>query len=298
MTRLAVLACEDNLSFMARQTAGSFDLIYLDPPFFTGRTQKLPPRALTAAFDGWDDRWLGGLAEYLAWLEPRLDAAHRLLSLRGNLVVHLDWHAVHYAKVMLDRIFGMERFVNEIVWCYSIGARSQRHFGRKHDTLLWYGKSDDYYFDAAAVAIPRKDGSHMRVVRDDAGRVWQEKTDRRTGKLYRYEVSAGKLPEDYWTDIETLNREDRQRTGYPTQKPEALLARIVLALSPPGGLVGDFVCGSGTTLVAAARHDRSFVGCDVLPAAVAVARARLEAIGAAPEIDPLEDCRPPHAALG
>jgi DNA modification methylase len=213
-----------------------------------------------------------------------LQQAHRLLAPHGNLVVHLDWHAVHYVKVQLDHIFGMAQFVNEIVWCYSIGARSTRHFGRKHDTLLWYGRTEHYYFDPTAVSIPRKPGSHMRVQRDAQGKVFQEKTDRRTGKVYRYDLEAGKLPEDYWTDIETINREDRQRTGYPTQKPEALLQRLILPLCPPNGLVADFVCGSGTTLVAAARSGRRFLGCDALPGALHVARARLEALGVQPVI--------------
>ncbi|MHB2017103.1 MAG: DNA-methyltransferase [Candidatus Xenobia bacterium] len=268
----------DNLPFM-QSLQPDFDLIYLDPPFFTGRHMTLPERAATAGFGGWSDRW-DDLEGYLSWLEPRLVEAHRLLSGCGSLVVHLDWHAVHYVKVMLDRIFGFGQLVNEIVWCYSIGAKSPRHFGRKHDTLLWYAKGASWHFAPSEVAIPRKVGTHMKVATDEAGRVYQEKRDRRSGKVYRYYVDEGKTPEDWWVDVETLNREDRERTGYPTQKPEALLARIVRGLSPPGGRVGDFFCGSGTTLVAAERHGRAWVGCDVLPEAVAVAESRLRNLGA------------------
>jgi DNA modification methylase len=268
------VTCGDNLDVMATWPGGCVDLLYLDPPFFTGRKQRLPNRDLTVGFDGWTDCW-DGLDTYLEWLEPRLVEARRLLRESGNLVVHLDWHAVHYVKVMLDRLFGRPAFVNEIVWCYSVGARSPRHFGRKHDTLLWYAASPAYYFDPSAVSIPRREKSHMRVQRDGEGRLFQEKTDRRSGKVYRYEVAAGKLPEDYWTDIETINWEDRQRTGYPTQKPEKLLERLILPLSPPGGVVADPVCGSGTTLVVARRHGRRILGCDILPEAVQVARSRL-----------------------
>src|SRR5262249_34375891 len=160
---------------------------------------------------------------------PRLAEFQRILKDSGSLVVHLDWRTVHYIKVELDRIFGADRFVNEIVWCYSVGGKSRRSFGRKHDTLLWYSRGSDYKFFPDQVRVARKAGSHMKVERDAEGRPVQVKIDRRTGKIYAYPVHEGKVPEDYWTDIETLNRSDRERTGWPTQKPEALLERIVRA---------------------------------------------------------------------
>jgi len=154
-------------------------------------------------------------------------------------------------------------------------CKSRRAFGRKHDTILWYARGPEHAFYPEAVRVARKPGSHMRIVRDGDGREVQVKRDRKTGKLYRYPVSAGKIPEDYWTDIETLNRGDRQRTGWPTQKPEALLARIILATTRPGDLVGDFFCGSGTTAAVADRLGRRFIAVDSSEEAIRLTRARL-----------------------
>src|SRR5262249_40391063 len=158
---------------------------------------------------------------------------------------------------------------------YSVGGKSRRAFGRKHDTILWYARGPAYRFYPEQVRVPRKPGSHMRVVRDELGRPVQVKRDARTGKLYRYPVDAGKVPEDYWTGIETLNRGGRERTGWPTQKPEALLRRIILATTRPGDLVADFFCGSGTTAAAAQALGRRWLAVDVSKEAVAITRARL-----------------------
>jgi DNA modification methylase len=193
--------------------------------------------------------------------------------------VHLDYRAVHYVKVALDRLFGRGRFVNEIIWCYSVGGKSRRMFGRKHDTILWYSRTNDYAFFPDAVRVARKAGSHMRVTRTAEGALVQEKTDRRTGKVYRYPIAAGKVPEDWWTDVELLNQSDRERTGWPTQKPERLLERIVRAASTEGALVADWFCGSGTTAAVAQRLERRFLTVDSAAAAVACAAARLEKAG-------------------
>jgi DNA modification methylase len=222
---------------------------------------------------------------FVAWLEPRLAQLRRVLADHGSLFVHLDYRSVHYVKVALDSLFGRDRFVNEIIWGYSVGGKSRRSFGRKHDTILWYGRTRDYAFFPDAVRVPRKPNSHMRVVRDERGELVQEKTDRKTGKVYRYPVNHGKLPEDYWTDIETLNRGSRERTGWPTQKPERLLERIVLATTEPGWTVGDYFCGSGTTPVVAHRHGRGFIATDASPDAIATTAGRLAAEGCAVNVD-------------
>jgi DNA modification methylase len=209
------------------------------------------------------------------WLLPRLTEMRRTLAATGSLFVHLDYRTVHHVKVALDGLFGAERLVNEIVWCYSVGGKSPRAFGRKHDTILWYGKGPRYAFYPDQVRVARKPGSHMKVVADADGRPVQLKRDARSGRLYAYPVHEGKVPEDYWTDIETLNRGDRQRTGWPTQKPERLLERIILATTRPGDLVADFFCGSGTTPAVAARLGRRWLAVDAAPEAVAISRARL-----------------------
>ncbi len=249
----------------------SLDLIYMDPPFGTGIVRK-------SGDANYDDR-LSDPDLFLEWLAPCLTGCHRLLKPSGSLFVHLDYRTVHYVKVQLDRLFGRQHFVNEIIWCYSVGGKSRRSFGKKHDTILWYAKSSDYLFFPQEVAVPRKGSSHMRVVMDEDGKPVQEKTDRKTGKVYRYPISAGKVPEDWWTDIETLNHSDRERVGWPTQKPSRLLERIIKATTEPGQRVADWFSGSGTTAVTAQRLGRSFTVTDRSPEAISCAVERLQAQG-------------------
>jgi len=247
---------------------GSLDAIYIDPPFGTGTVRTGRGHRYTDRADAPD--------AFVEWMTPLLVESRRALRATGSLFVHLDYRAVHYVKVALDRLFGRDRFVNEIVWCYSVGGKGRRGFGRKHDTILWYARGDDWAFYPDAVRVPRRGGSHMRVV-DGV----QEKTDRKTGRVYRYPVHAGKVPEDWWTDIETLNHSDRERTGWPSQKPERLLARVLAAVSRPGDRVADWFCGSGTTAAVAQRLGRGFLTVDREAAAVAVCAKRLTAQGRA-----------------
>jgi len=246
---------------------GELDCIYIDPPFGTGLVQR--GRGLSYA-DRADDP-----DAFVTWLFPYLEHSRRLLAATGSLFVHLDYRAVHYVKVALDRLFGRDRFVNEIVWCYAVGGKSRRGFGRKHDTILWYARGADYAFYPDAVRVPRRGGSHMRLV----GGI-QEKTDRKTGRVYRYPVDAGKVPEDWWTDVETLNHSDRERTGWPSQKPERLVERIMTAVTRSNDRVGDWFMGSGTTPAVAQRLGRSFLAIDREADAIAVAARRLAQQGA------------------
>jgi hypothetical protein len=151
-----------------------------------------------------------------------------------------------------------------------VGGKSRRGFGRKHDTILWYARGTDWAFYPDGVRVPRRGGSHMRVV-DGV----QEKTDRRTGRVYRYPISAGKVPEDWWTDVETLNHSDRERTGWPSQKPERLIERLLRAVTVQDSRVADWFAGSGTTAAVAQRLGRGFITVDREPAAVDVCLARL-----------------------
>jgi DNA modification methylase len=261
------IVCGEAAAELARWRDGSVDAVYIDPPFGTGIVRH--GRGLRYA-DRADDP-----ETFVEWLSPLLAEGRRALAATGSMFVHLDYRAVHYVKVALDRIFGRERFVNEIVWCYAVGGKSRRGFGRKHDTILWYARGADWAFYPDAVRVPRRGGSHMRVVLDDGGVPVQEKTDRKTGRVYRYPVSAGKVPEDWWADIETLNHSDRERTGWPSQKPERLVERVLRAVTAPGDRVADWFAGSGTTAAVAQRLARRFVVCDREPAAVDVCRARL-----------------------
>jgi DNA modification methylase len=272
----------------ARIPDGALDAIYIDPPFGTGtirqgrglpagpaRPEEAPTRR--RSIDGPRMRYADRADDpdaFVAWLAPILEHSRRALAAHGSLFVHLDYRAVHYVKVELDRLFGRTRFVNEIVWCYAVGGKSRRGFGRKHDTILWYARGDDWAFYPDAVRVPRRGGSHMRLV----GGV-QEKTDKKTGRVYRYPVQAGKVPEDWWTDVETLNHSDRERTGYPSQKPQRLVERVLAAVTRPGDRVADWFAGSGTTAAAAQRLGRRFVVVDREAAAIAVCMERLIAQG-------------------
>ncbi len=192
--------------------------------------------------------------DYLAFLEARLRHMHRVLQPAGSLYLHLDFHAAHYGRLLLDEIFGAERFLNEIIWAYDYGGRHRDRWPRKHDNILWYAKSDRWVFN-----------------RDDIDRV----PYLAPGLVGPDKAARGKLPTDVWwmTVVPTRGRE---RTGYPTQKPERLLERIIRASSHPGDLVADFFAGSGTTGVAAARLGRRYLLVDDNAEAVRIARRRLQ----------------------
>jgi DNA modification methylase len=235
----------DGLDVARALEPGTVDLVYLDPPFFTGKRQGARGAASFA------DHWDGDLAAYIAWLHARCEAVRALLKPTGSLYLHLDWHAVHYAKVMLDDVFGYDAFLNEIVWLYGLGGSSARRWPRKHDTLLWYAR--------------------------EPGRQWFEAA-RVPATSQRMRGQTKKAPD--WWDIPALNNMARERLGYPTQKPEALLERIVTSSCPPGGVVADLCCGSGTTAAVAERTGRAWIAADVSPTAVALTRERLQGLGA------------------
>ena len=236
----------------------SFRLIYLDPPFATGREKQ-------GTRDGmvYDDRWRGDLDSYLPWLKERLQVLCGLLYCDGSLVLHLDWRASHYARVMLDEIFGRQGFINEIIWHYTGGGRSKSRFSCKHDTLLWYSRHPRPIFNLDAVRVPYKRTSGFAKGGIVAA----------SGRHYQPDP-RGTPVDDVW-DIPIINPLANERVGYPTQKPLALMQRLIVALSNPGELVGDFCCGSGTTLVAAQKLGRNWVGCDISEAATACVVSRL-----------------------
>lgn len=261
----------DSLALARAIPPASLACIYIDPPFGTGSVRR-------GRGDGHDYRDVADdPGVFISWLSPWLLASREALAATGSLFVHLDYRTVHYVKVELDRLFGRERLVNEIVWCYSVGGKSRRGFGRKHDTILWYGRGADWAFYPEAVRVPRRGGSHMRVTLDELGRPIQEKTDRKTGRVYRYPVAEGKIPEDWWTDIETLNHSDRERTGWPSQKPERLIERILRATTAPGDRVADWFSGSATTAAVAQRLGRGFTVADRAAAAISLGAKRLRA---------------------
>ena len=259
----------DNLDVMREFEDASFDLIYIDPPFNTGRTQSR--KRLKTIRDGDGDRTgfqgkryrtieLGSSAfadlfdDYQAFLEPRLREAYRLLSPTGSFFLHIDYREVHYCKILLDGIFGRPSFINEIIWAYDYGARSKRRWSAKHDNILWYAKDPDEY-------TYRYDDID-RIPYMAPGLVGPEKAAR------------GKTPTDTWWHT-IVSPNGKEKNGYPTQKPLAILNRIVKVHSDPGNRILDFFAGSGTTGEAAVRNGRDAVLVDNNPEAIRVMEERL-----------------------
>ncbi len=267
-SRGAVLEA-DNLDVLAAIPDGVVDLAYADPPFATGRPRRLvsirtgsgertrpgfrgPEVAYETVSDlAWDDDL--PLDLHLEALGARIREIHRVLAPHGSLYLHVDWRTVHHVRLLLDEVFGAERFLNELVWAYDYGGRARDRWPRKHDTILWYAKGDSWLFDREAID---------RIPYMAPGLVGPEKAAR------------GKLPTDVWW-MTIVPPASAERTGYPTQKPVRLLERIVAASSRPGDLVLDPFAGSGTTGVAAARLGRRWLLVDRNPIAVEIARGRL-----------------------
>jgi site-specific DNA-methyltransferase (adenine-specific) len=262
----------ENLELLPGFAGDSFQLVYIDPPFNTGRVQARKTLAAVRDEDGERTGFQGRryrtklLAEssyrdqfddYLAFLAPRLEQAHRLLRSDGTLYFHIDYREAHHCKLLLDEIFGRDCFLNEIIWAYDYGARAKRRWPSKHDTILVYVKNRAlYHFDSEAVD---------REPYMAPGLVTPEKAAR------------GKLPTDVWwhTIVPTVGRE---KTGYPTQKPEGILRRIVQASTRPGDWCLDFFAGSGTLGTVAAQLGRRYVLIDSNPLAVEIMRARLRGV--------------------
>lgn len=243
--------------------AGSVDLLYADPPFNTGQTQQgvrrdllSEPRSSGSGSDEDPSRTVGArlaysdtfasTAAWLAWLRERLEATRPALKPTASILLHVDWRTSHHARLLLDELLGPDHFVNHLVWAYGLGGSSPRRFARKHDDILFYAVDPArYHFEPPKVPAT---------------------SNRMKGRL--------KKATDV-LDIPSINNMAAERTGYPTQKPLALLRLLVGACCPPGGLVLDPCCGSGTTLEAAVASGRCAVGCDINPDAVEIARRRL-----------------------
>ena len=260
----------DNLSILRTLPAESVELIYIDPPFNTGKTQARTQIKTERNQNGNRTGFAGQRYEtikvgtqayadlfddYLAFLEPRLVEARRLLTPNGSLYFHIDYREVHYCKVLLDGIFGRESFLNEIIWAYDYGARTQKKWPAKHDNILWYAKNpQDYIYNV-----------------DDIDRI----PYMAPGLVGPVKAERGKLPTDTWwhTIVPTNSKE---KTGYPTQKPLGILRRILRASSHPGGTVMDFFAGSGTTGAACLELGRRFILIDDNPQALDVMHKRFD----------------------
>jgi site-specific DNA-methyltransferase (adenine-specific) len=259
----------DNLQFLATLPDASIDLIYIDPPFNTGKVQSRTSYKSARAKDGNRVGFKGesytfvkekvtsyndAFTDYWAFLEPRLEEAWRILKPNGTLYLHLDYREVHYAKVLLDALFGIDSFLNEIIWAYDYGARSKSKWPTKHDNILVYVKDpENYTFNNTAVD---------REPYMAPGLVTKEKAE------------LGKLPTDVWWHT-IVSPTGKEKTGYATQKPEGILRRIIQASSNEGEWVLDFFAGSGTTGAVAAKLDRKFIMVDQNPESIATIKKRI-----------------------
>ncbi|HCT46019.1 MAG: hypothetical protein CMJ35_14625 [Phycisphaerae bacterium] len=239
MPESARVSNEDWLVRADRFDDETIDLLYADPPFNTGKSQ-------VAASGSYQDAWPSTDA-WVDWLRERLEVTIPKLKPTGSMLIHVDWRTSHRVRVLLDELLGEDRFVNHLIWRYGLGGSSPRRFARKHDDILFYSIDPDrYYFEPPMVpATSNRMKGQMKKATDVL-------------------------------DVPTLNNMADERVGYPTQKPLALLELLVGACCPAGGVVFDPCCGSGTTLVAAQRLNRTPIGCDLNPEAVAIARARLQ----------------------
>ena len=281
----------DNLDIMRGMDSDTIDLIYLDPPFNTKRQYKAPigsPAEGASFKDIWTDEdvkdgWYSEIAEdypqihqiilaaehtydhsmmiYLMAMGIRLIEMKRILKPTGSIYLHCDPTASHYLKLVMDSIFGNQNFRNEIVWHYHTGGASKRWFSKKHEIILFYSLSDKYQFFSERVRVPRTPKSLKRAANPKGARI--SVTD------------INKLSPDVWSDISSMNPMSKERTGYPTQKPLALLDRIIKASSNEGDMVLDPFCGCATACVAAERLGRQWIGIDISPSAETITKLRL-----------------------
>ena len=268
----------DNLDWlhsMVRHKEGlqKISLIYVDPPFYSGSNYRAEVRISSEKqkikgikTKAYEDKWGPGMEGFLSMLTLRLLYMKDLLADDGSIIVHLDWRAVHYVKVIMDELFGQKRFVNEIIWNYKSGGVSSRSFAKKHDTLLYYARGDRHYFDPA-----------------------KEKSYNRAFKPYRFKGVKEYKDELGWytmvnrkdvLDVDMVGRTSRERTGYATQKPERLIEILLESCTKPGDLCADFFAGSGTLPAVAYRMGRRFIACDSSLLAMASSRKRLTGMDA------------------
>jgi len=279
------LYCGDNLKTLSILEKESIDLIYIDPPFFSNRNYEII-WGDEAEIRSFGDRWEGGINVYVDWMKQRVMELCRVLKPTGSFYLHCDWHAGHYLKVMCDKIFGRNNFQNEIVWCYKTGGASKKRFGRKHDVIFFYTKSNKYTFN------PQKEKSYMM---HEYG---FKKSDFQKDEKGQYSWVIAK---DWW-ELPAIGSATKERLGYPTQKPEALLKKIIKASSNKGDTILDAYCGCGTALAVAEKLGRKWIGIDISPSAIALIKNRIssfasigedyEIIGMPQEVEDLKKFKP------
>lgn len=272
---------QDALPGLVEKYAGKVQTAYIDPPFASGQTYRM---RVFASPEDWK-KGNGSLVQdaytdpkdadsAMALLRVLIQGAKELLSDTGLLFVHVDWRLSGRTRMLLDEIFGEDHILNEIIWSYQTGGRAKKYFSRKHDTIFLYRKGEEYTFHIENVSVKREGmrRNHMRRQVDADGRTYR--SIRSGGKIYTYYDDDPVYPDDVWDDLQ-MQQKDPQRTGYETQKPLRLLERIILCSSEEGDLIADLCSGSGTTLEAAWRNGRKFIGVDKSPMALLATRRRM-----------------------
>ncbi len=272
-----IIYCGDASKVMANHIPdNSIDLIYMDPPFFSNKQYEVLWN------DGYElrafeDRWKGGIENYIAWMEPVIREGHRVLKDTGSMYLHCDWHANAHLRILMDKIFGSKNFRNEIIWAYSTSGRPKDRFPQKHDTIFCYGKTEKTFFNLKEVKEPYSEEyikTHFPY-KDKNGRLYRKRYD--AGKWRIYYADEGMIPNDVW-DIPYVNSMSPERLGYPTQKPEDLLKRIINASSNITDIVLDPMCGCGTAIAVAHKLARRWIGIDISPTACKLMASRMHNI--------------------
>lgn len=262
----------DCLDVLKTLPDNSVDLCYIDPPFFSNRIYETI-WGDKQDVNSFDDRWSGGIMHFIAWLKLRVIEIHRVLKPTGSFYLHCDWNANAYIRVyILDQVFGKKNFRNEIIWCYSGPSKATKFLPRKHDNIYFYTKSQKYNFNLTF--IPYKTGIHNKGSLHKSKNINEENNVK-----LRNKESNGKVVEDWWVGINSgAHISSKERLGYPTQKPEKLLERIIQASSNPGDVVLDCFCGGGTTLAVADKLDRKWIGIDQSVHAIKLSEMRLDVV--------------------
>jgi len=270
-----LIYCGDNLEVLAKFPEKCVNLIYADPPFFSNKQYEII-WGNGAEQKVYEDRWKGGINVYIEWMKERIWQCYRVLKDTGTMYLHCDWHANHRLRIAMDDIFGEKNFRNELIWCYSGGGVPKKDFARKHDCILRYSKSADYTFNVDAIRQDYSPEILSRPASSYAEHSYKSNPEKMT-KGWGLNPK-GKFPDD-WFYIPIINPDAKERLGYPTQKPEALLKRIIESSSNKGDIVLDPFCGCGTTLVVAQQFGRKWIGIDVALKACNLMKNRLNQIG-------------------
>ncbi|MFX1408961.1 MAG: site-specific DNA-methyltransferase [Promethearchaeota archaeon] len=277
------------MKFLLQKFRDKFNLIYFDPPFATGSDFnyiiQIGEGEASKSSNKWlrktayNDTWKTGLDSYLDFIYKRLLVMKELLTNDGSIYIHLDWHMGHYVKLILDEIFGIENFRNEIIWAYpAASVQTRRFFMRSFDIILFYTKSDEYIFNDDPNIYMEYSNRVKKALKIDEKGIYYYRGGSHNGKKLSQKVyikKKGIFPRDVWNDIPYVRANTKEYQGFSTQKPERLLKRIILASTNKNDIVADFFCGSGTTLAVAEKLGRRWIGCDITKQAIHISRKRL-----------------------